>query len=270
MDSQTLNVLAALLVVSFLDTLVLAYIILRSRWTGWRLMATIFVVFYGVMTFMAQIETMVFAILPTGMLPKLFLMGFLVTAPFSVLAVVILGKVKADRAEAREPNTRLRMPSTEWAWKLAAIALAYMILYSTFGYFVAWKNPVLRAYYGGIDEGDFLTHMKVVLTVTPWLEPFQALRGVLWALLSLPVIRMMKGPWQETAIAVGLIFAVLMNSQLLLPTPLMPEAVRMTHLVETAPYNFIFGCMIAWLLHRHHASLPDLFGAGRAPKVIAG
>lgn len=266
MDAQNSQVLMALLAVCFLDTLVLAYIILRSQWSGWRLIGTVFFVFYGVMTFISQIESAVFNILPPGVLPRLFLMGVLVAAPFSPLAVIILGKRKAEPVTIHEPNSRLLMPAKEWAWKLAVIAIAYMILYSTFGYFIAWKNPAIQAYYGGIDEGNFFAHMKVVFTTAPWLEPFQALRGVLWALLALPVIRMMKGSWQETAIAVGLLFAVLMNSQLLLPTPLMPEEVRMTHLIETASYNFIFGYLIVWLLHRHHSSLSDLFRADLTPQ----
>lgn len=270
MDVQTSKMLLALLAVCFLDTLVLAYTILRSRWSGWRLIATVFFVFYGVMTFISQIESLVFHILPPGVLPRLFLMGVLVAAPFSPLAVIILGKRKAETATINEPNSRLLMPAKEWAWKLAVIAIAYMILYSTFGYFIAWKNPAIQAYYGGIDEGSFFAHMKAVFTTAPWLEPFQALRGMLWALLALPVIRMMKGRWQETAVAVGLLFAVLMNSQLLLPTPLMPEAVRMTHLVETASYNFIFGYLIVWLLHRHHASLSDLFRSGLTPQPKTG
>ena len=86
MDIQTSKVLMALLAVCFLDTLVLAYIILRSRWSGWRLIATVFFVFYGVMTFISQIESLVFHILPPGVLPRLFLMGVLVAAPFSPLA----------------------------------------------------------------------------------------------------------------------------------------------------------------------------------------
>jgi len=270
MDNQISKELMALLAVCFLDTLVLANIILRSRWAGWRLIVTVFFVFYGVMTFMSQIESVIFHILPSGVLPRLFLMGVLVAAPFSLLAVPILGKGKAEPATINEPNSRLIMPAKEWAWKLAVIAIAYMILYSTFGYFIAWKNPAVQAYYGGIDEGNFFAHMKVVFTTAPWLEPFQALRGLLWAVLALPVIRMMKGRWQETAFAVGLVFAVLMNSQLLLPTPLMPEAVRMTHLLETASYNFIFGCLIAWLLHRHHSSLSDLFRPGLTPQVKTG
>jgi hypothetical protein len=217
------------------------------------------------MTFISQIESAVFHILPSGVLSRLFLMGMFISVPFSLLAVFLLGKGKEDTTTDSEPNSRLIMPLKEWALKLVVIAIAYTILYSTFGYFIAWKNPAVQAYYGGIDEGSFFAHMKVVFESASWLEPFQALRGVLWALLALPVIRMLKGSWQECAIVVGMLFAVLMNSQLLLPTPLMPEAVRMTHLIETASSNFIYGYLIVWLLHRHHSSLPDLFRSSLTP-----
>ncbi|HZO19986.1 MAG TPA: hypothetical protein VFB46_13430, partial [Gemmatimonadaceae bacterium] len=83
---------------------------------------------------------------------------------------------------------------------------------------------------------------------TPWLVPFQILRALLWVAIAVPVIRMMKGQWQETALAVALLFSVVMNAQLLLPNPYMPEPVRMAHLVETASSNFIFGAFLGWLL----------------------
>jgi hypothetical protein len=244
----------ALLAVCFLNTIVLTHIILRSRWAGWRLTATVLFVFYGVMTFMSQIESAVFVTrLPSGMLPRLFLMGALIAAPFSVLAVLILGRRKADTVNT-ELNARLVMPLCEWAWKLAVIALAYLMLYFTFGYFIAWRNPAVREYYGGIDEGNFFAHMGTVLGHTFWLIPFQMLRAMLWAVLALPIIRMLKGQWQETALAIGLLFAVLMNAQLLLPNPYMPEAVRITHLMETASSNFIFGVLVGWLLTQRHES----------------
>jgi hypothetical protein len=58
----------------------------------------------------------------------------------------------------------------------------------------------------------------------------------------------MKGPWWEAGFAVALLFAVVMNSQLLLPNPLMPLDVRMVHLVETASSNFLFGWLIVLVL----------------------
>jgi hypothetical protein len=44
------------------------------------------------------------------------------------------------------------------------------------------------------------------------------------------------------------------NSQLLLPNPLMPAEVRMVHLVETASSNFLFGWLLVWLLLRWRVS----------------
>jgi hypothetical protein len=238
----------ALVIVCVLDTIVLTHFILRSRWAGWRLVATVFFVFYGVSTFMPQIESAVFITrLPEGMLPRLFLMGALFAAPFSALAVLILGKRKADDSDAGE-NSRLVMRKSEWAWKLAVIAVAYVILYFTFGYFIAWKNPTVREYYGGSDPGGFLTQMGTVVRDTPWLIPFQILRAMLWTLLALPVVRSLKGSWQETALSLGFMFAVLLSDLLLLPNPYMPESVRMSHLVETALSNFIFGAFSGWLL----------------------
>jgi hypothetical protein len=241
-----------LLAVCFLQVAVMTHLILRSRWSGWRLVATVFVVFYGVMTFMPQIESAVFLNrLPPGTLSRLFLMGALVAAPFSALAVLILGKRKAVAVDA-EPNPRLVMPPSEWAWKLAVIAIVYLTLYFTFGYFIAWKNPAVPVYYGGTDPGSFFAQMGTVIRDTPWLIPFQILRAMFWVALALPVIRMLKGQWPETAMALGSLFAV-MTAPLLLPNPYMPEPVRMAHLLETGSSNFIFGVFIGWLLMQRHA-----------------
>lgn len=255
---QAAQAASALLVVCFLNTVVLSRIILRSRWSGWRLMAAIFVVFYGVMTVMGQIESAVFiSRLPPGVLPRLFLMGALVAAPFSALAVLILGKAKTSVSHQTQ-NVRLAFPASEWAWKLAVIAVAYVTLYFTFGYFVAWRVPAVREYYGGIDEGGFLGQLGRVLRDTPWLVPLQVVRAWMWTALALPVIGMLEGTWLETALTLGVLFAVVMNAQLLLPNPYMSDAVRMAHLAETASSNFLFGVLVGWLLARPTAtrSLP--------------
>lgn len=258
-DSQASEAAAAtaltLLAVCFLEATVLTYLILRSRWTGWRLAAAVFIVFYGVTTIMSQMESAVFLTrLPPGMVPRLFLMGAMIAAPFSIAAVLILGKWKSDDAGIQR-STRPDMPPSEWAWKLAVIALAYLVLYFTFGYFLAWRNPAVLEYYQGIDEGSFLTHMAADVRNKPWLIPFQIVRAICWVVLAMIVIRMLRRQWLETALVIGLLFAVVMNARLLLPNPYMPEPVRMAHLVETASSNFIFGLLIGWLLTGHSARI---------------
>jgi hypothetical protein len=239
--------LAALLVVSFLNTAVLTYVILRSRRAGWRLMLTIFFVFYGVTTVMPQIETAFFVTrLPPGTLPRLFLSGAIIAALFAPLAVLILGKWSPGPAEDGSP-TRLRMPVGDWVVRLSLIVIAYLVIYFTFGYFIAWKSAAVRAYYGGSDPGSFLAQMSAVVRETPLLLPLQAARALLWTAIAVPVIRMLRGQWWEAGLAVALLFAVV-NSQLLLPNPFMPREVRMVHLLETASSNFLFGWLIVLVL----------------------
>jgi hypothetical protein len=249
----------ALIVVCVLQTLVLSYLILRSSWSGMRLALAIALVFYGVATFMPQIESAVFITsLPAGTLPRLFVMGALVAIPFAALSVLVLGKRKADPVDLNS-TARLTMPASEWAWKLALIAVAYVTLYLSFGYFIAWRNPALRAYYGDIDPGSFTGQIGHILRDMTWLVPFQIVRAMCWVAIAIPVMKMLKGDRLETALALGFLFAVVMNSLLLLPNPYMPESVRMSHLVETASSNFIFGVLVGWLLtERHTVARPSL------------
>jgi hypothetical protein len=251
-------VFAALLVASLLQAAVLSYIILRSRWTGWKLIGAIFVSFYGLYTVVAQIESLVYlpTQLPQGMIPRLFLMGAIVAGLFSPLAVLILGKTRRELAP-EAPNLRLVMPPGEWAWKLAAIAVAHEVLYFAFGYFIAWRNPAVQAFYGGTDPGNFFAQLAGIWRTTPWMFPWQALRAMLWMAFALPVIRMLKGRQWEVALAIALLFGV-WSSQLLLPNPYMPEAVARAHLVETLFSRSIFGGFVGWLLSRHHSSARDL------------
>jgi hypothetical protein len=103
-----------LVVVCFLEATMIANLVLRSRWTGWRLVAAVFFVFYGVTTFMPQIESAVFLTrLPPGTVPRLFLMGMVIGVPFALLAVPILGKAKSSSNEP-ETNSPLQMSTSEW------------------------------------------------------------------------------------------------------------------------------------------------------------
>jgi hypothetical protein len=246
--AQASAALLALLVVSLINTAVLAYITLRSRWAGWKLMLTIFVLFYGVVTVMTQIESAFFITrLPQGMLSRLFLAGAIMAAVFAPLVVLILGKGKSQSKE-NVYQSRLQMTAGTWAIKLSVIVVAYVLIYFTFGYYIAWRNAAVRSYYGGNDPGSFVAQMTSVLRDTPSLLLLQVVRALMWTALAVPVIKMMKGVWWEAGLAVALLFGVLMSTQLLLPNPLMPHEVRMAHLLETATSNFLFGWIVVLVL----------------------
>lgn len=234
---------------SVLNTAVLTYVTLRSRWSGWKLILTLALGFFGVATVMPQIETAVFVrTLPPGFLTRLVLAGFLFSFLYAPIIVLLLRKnIQTDSAPP------LKMSWSYYAIRISIAAIIYVILYFTFGYFVAWQSPALRAYYGGGKSNGFFTQLHETWRTMPWLFAFQLLRGLLWTLLALPTIRMLRGRSFEKALVLGSLFAVVI-SQLLLPNPLMPYEVRMRHLAETTSSNFLFGCLVVWLLNSKHAA----------------
>jgi fumarate reductase subunit D len=196
---------------------------------------------------MPQIETAYFITrLPPGMLPRLFLAGIIIAAVFAPLAVLILGKARAQSNETRT-DARLKTSLGAWVAKLSLIVVVYLVLYFTFGYFIAWQSEAVRAYYGGNDPGNLFAHLANLLREEPLLFLLQAVRALMWAAIAVPVIKLMKGEWWESGLAVALLFAV-MTSLLLLPNPLMPAEVRMAHLLETATSNFLFGWLVVLIL----------------------
>jgi len=242
----------AFLLMACLTTAVIGRLILRSRWRGWRLAGTMIVVFYGVQTFMPQVESLIFQFspgfashLPIGIVPRLLAAGLVHACLWIPLTVRLLGRWKADAAAAESSGPE--MPWFQERWKVLLASVAYVALYFTFGYHVAWRNPAITAYYQGNDPGTFGLSLQNMLREAPWLPPVQALRGLLWTGLGLTVVRGMRGSMVEKALTVGALFAVVMNAGLLLPNPFMPAEVRMIHLAETASSNFLFGCLLVWL-----------------------
>jgi hypothetical protein len=236
--------------VSLLMVGVLTYLVWRSRWHGWKLAGTLFVVFYGIYTFLSQIESSVFpgvtSRMPPGLLGGLFGAGVLLALPFSLLAVWILGKTHGDPAGDAQ-NDRLVMPAAEWAWKLAAIVILYEIVYFSFGYFVAWRTPGLPEFYGGQDDG-FVSVLGNTMRDTPWLPLLQIPRTLIWTCIGGLIIRMHKGTALETSLAVGLAFSILMAAPLLFPNPIMGPVVARAHFYEVSSSNLLFGFLLSQIL----------------------
>lgn len=256
---------SGLIYIAVANVAVISALILSSRWRGLKLALGLAFVFYGSVTFVMQIETWYFlSEITVGpqLLLRLFLMGIPTAFIFIPLAVWILGKGRLG--EVPNPHPESRMPIKQWIWKMLGASLIYLTLYWLAGYFIAWQNPELRVFYGSPGEAlPFFVHTADTLKNDPTLFPFQILRGWIWVLCALPLIRGSHlNPWW-TAMLVGLMFSIPQNIGHILPNPLIPVAsVRLSHLIETASSTFVFGLAVVWLFHREHRSLKDLFGNG--------
>lgn len=242
------NGLGILLLNTFFQTVILSSIILRSRWTGWKLTGALFLAFFGSMAVIPQLESLVYlqTQMPADLIPKLVVMGAITAGLFSPVAVFILGKMRSTRVLTSQKEG-VAIPVSKWILKLLVAVGVYLILYYSFGYFIAWKNPAVRAYYGGTDPGNIFAQMASIWTNTPWMFPFQAFRALLWVILVLPMIRMLRGRSWQIGLLTALFFAV-WSLSLLVPNPYMPPEVARTHLMETITSNFIFGWFLGWLL----------------------
>ena len=261
-ESGPFSEMTGLLIYAFTHVSVILLLILTSRWKGIKLAAALSFSYYGAVTFLTQIETWYFLSSLTvskELLIQLFLMGLPVAFLFIPVAVWVAGFTRIGSNGRRKFMQSI--PVRQWIWKLAAISITYVILYWLAGYFIAWQNPDLRAFYGSPGEiTPFLEHTVNTFRDDPGLFAFQLLRGLLWTFCAIPIIRGSGINVYWTAILIGLFLSVPQNVGHLLSNPLIPDAgVRMSHMVETASSTFLFGLIIVWLLHRKHRSLRDLF-----------
>jgi hypothetical protein len=242
--ASTYDILMRSLLVAAVNTLIITVVILRSRWSGWKLMLGLSAAYYGVVTVMSQMETGYFADslgVDGNTLVRLFLAGLPVALFFVPLAVWALGKARSTAADM-PLTTFLPADVKGWLWKLGLIAVLYVVVYFTFGFFVAWQNPNLVSMYDTASHPQIFNNAPLV--------PFQLMRGVLWGLLAVLCIHILRGGRLEKAALVGMLFAVPMSIGLIFPNnPFMPdESVRMSHLVELLSSNSLFGVLVVAIL----------------------
>ncbi len=247
-------------ILGVINTTLIVGLIVSSRWNGWRLALSLAFAYYGAVTFITQIETWYFLTEITvspKLLPRLFVMGLSIPFIYIPLAILICKKWKKVGTAAE--NTNMVMPFEQLVLKLGIIAVIYLVIYWLAGYFIAWQNPELRAFYGSPGEiVPFFTHTFATFTKTPSLILLQLARGILFAAIVMPIILGSNvKPWL-TGLIVGFLLAIPHLGHIM-PNPLMPIAsVRFSHMIETATSTFVFGLIIVWLLHRSHDNMNDL------------
>lgn len=255
-EEQALSGQVAILV-SAINALILSYIALRSQWFGWKLIGALFLLQFGLETFMSQIETVVFRQamnLSVEQIAPLFVTGFVRALIFAPLAVIILGRFR--RKQFSGESTELNFSVKEWAARLTILAVIYVVVYFLFGYFVAWQSPDLRQFYSGSSElQPFASHMAGIISNDPMLILIQLIRGYLWVVVVLPIVYMLRGKRIETCIALAVTMAVLLSDYIFFPNPYMPEPIRMAHFTELWSSMAVFGALIGWVLLYNHAKL---------------
>jgi hypothetical protein len=246
MSSDSNSSLPMFFLVCALNAGIIFYFINNAWLTGWKLAGIVFLVSFGIQYFMSQIETVWFnesLKLSRNAILAIVSGGAVMTLLFSPTATWFTGNFGSSHKSA---NGSLNWDLKRMIMRIILISVViWPVVYFLAGYLIAWQFTEVRLYYSGTAEmATFFSIMKD--NVESGLYFFQIFRGVCWILIGLIVIGSIKGTWIHKGIILGLLFAILGSSGLILPNPVMPDMVRMAHLIETAPSSFLWGFIIAW------------------------
>ena len=241
--NKQLRMFGCLILACFLNSIALVFWLRMTSLAGIRLIFATFLVFFTCMTVMPQSDTFLFLKNPGRIIQSASILGLVVSGSIAISAVPVFWRWHGnDRNESTMASCNKGIVT-----RFSVSVLVYVTLYLVFGYFVAWQSPELRSLYGGGDELMGFWERVTSPPVPNRVIPFQVLRAIAWTILCVFMIRTSHGGRLRLAIAIALFISVVMNSQLLLPNPIMSEKVRLLHLAETASSNFLFGLICVWI-----------------------
>jgi hypothetical protein len=210
----------------------LGLVAVRSDWRGWRLGAAMAGIPLAI-SCLNGIEGVVF-LTNIGMDWRRFFAYMLVSAILIMPVWMLFFGKRADVAQRHFHPTASKSLG-EIVWKFLVSDVAYVFFYLGAGTIVF---PYVKDYYAT----QHLPPMSSLIALQ------LLLRGPLFIVICLVLVRMLGLRGLRGALAVGAVFTLLSGvTPLLLPNPYMPDAVRWAHMCEVTSSNFVFGAMMAWL-----------------------
>ena len=238
--------LAFLKVCAFNSVLIVIMLEATRAFRGVRKWMALILYVFAVQFLLPQMETFFFA---SGMgisysqAAAILIAGIVVSLITVIVAVVAHEKLLDGSFNLL--TIALPQPKKIIPWLALLIVFGYPALYLTFGYYVAWQSESLRVYYTSSEELASFWH-QVSEAFSNGIYFFQVVRGLIWVMVTVPVVILLKGNSLRQYIVVALLSALLPTSLLFIPNPYMPYDIAMTHFVETSTSNFLWGLLIVW------------------------
>lgn len=164
-------------------------------------------------------------------------------------------------------------PPAETKYKLGVLGLVirllvlpfiFFLLYYLLWYFLFWRVDAAREFFGRAEKLNFMGEIIAILVDRGREAAVTLLVGLAYALFSLPLLFQMQGK-RVLFIATNTLLYLTAALRYLIPTPVMPDAVRMAHLPETGLLLLLYGVITGLLLHTAFAKQE----AAAAPGVPA-
>jgi hypothetical protein len=242
--SEPWRVPRSLFYVALLNSVVFCYLILRAGERSARLAWLLGLAFFGGHTVLGQIDSVAFPHVSrvTSELPlPPFVLNAVFTLLFVPLALALLNVAVDEASELPEPR-RARRSAGAWIWRLTLALVVHQVVFVAAGYWIA------RVSLQPPDSGAIVQELEHVLRDAPWLPGLQVVRGLLWIALSLPLIRMLRGPLWETSLTLGVFWAVVSSGELGFLATHSLDFVSRRHLLLFGGANLVAGALLGALL----------------------
>jgi hypothetical protein len=225
---------------------------------GARTIAPLTVAMLGCVWLIPSLEALLYTG-HAGVLPRadaLVSMGFY--AACTVLAMALCALLYRTQAQAkpvnpheaaRQPQVTYKLKTMELIIKILVLPLVYAVLFFVAFYFLHWNNEEVRTFYGGQAENlGFIASVVRILLDRGWMLTLALAKGLAYTLFALPLLFLFPGKR-----AIYIVMTMLLNLSgaiwLLIPTPIMTDAIRLSNLIYTAVLTFVFSVLMAILLH---------------------
>ncbi|MGB5243706.1 MAG: hypothetical protein WBN50_08815 [Lutimonas sp.] len=221
----------------FLSDLMVVFLLclvaINNKYDSYKLIAIIFMIFFGVGSFNILIEAYIFNVTDQTETLQQILLNAFEMAIFSIFFIKFIVKKSDSQSISFE-----RRKFGSWLWRIFSGNILYLFLYILAGMILYLSMPRLNEFYG-----DKIPPMELIIKTQIFLRAF------VFMAIAVLINRTVVLPKYQKAVLVGLIFSVIGGiAPLIVPNELMPQFVRIGHGYEVGISNFLYGFLLSLLL----------------------
>jgi hypothetical protein len=171
---------------------------------------------------------------------------------FLLLMGVLLFKAPpapATPGHTPPPPAKYKIKKLHLIIKIVVLPIIYCVLYFVAWYFLLWREQAARLYYGGPEDSvTFAAAIVNILLNDARQVPMALAVGLLTTAGLLPLLFKMPGK-RPLYMASSVLLLAGPAVQLMVPSPLMPDDVRMANVLLQAALAVVFGALAGIILH---------------------
>lgn len=240
-------------------SIIVVLIFAETRYKGIKMMLFTLLTLAGAVWAVPMLRDIVFGE-PAGIMDRRDLLFQLARYAGTGILLLVLGMMLFRRHETPPPPPKPGMPplppkaepkfhlkKLDLVIKFLVLPVIYMVVYYLVWYFVLWRVEAVRTYFGAAERSSFAAEIINILLTDAKQVPMVLIQGLAYALLLLPLLLQMAGKRVMYIIA-SVLLLLAPAVQMLIPSAVMPDAVRSAYLLEIAAIAVVYGGLGSFLL----------------------